>query len=251
MEVVVTARTARYHRPVRTSGRGFSLVELLVVIGIISVLMGILLPTVGSVRAHANQTKCASQLRQLGLALAVYANGHGGRLPMWGGWHVYPPGSSPEDEPGEAWTEQLTPFFVPPDSPVYNCPSFRAPLVTYFISGRWAAANRRRWMRLGEIRFAAQFVLAGETTNRHLYAPPDGTAQNRSTNDCDQDDALSPCALFPEDNGGFLAHRGGNNVLFGDLHVEAFRSFDPNRMTFDTRAMRAWADVPTTVAAAR
>ena len=104
--------------------RGFSLIELMVVIGIIAVLIGLLLPAIIRSRESARTIQCASQLRQLGQALANYANQFDGHLPAWSGWHVAGGDGTGEDEPGPGWTEQLAPFFVPPTSPVYNCPSF-------------------------------------------------------------------------------------------------------------------------------
>jgi prepilin-type N-terminal cleavage/methylation domain-containing protein len=60
---------------------GFTLVELLVVIGIIAVLVAILLPTMARVRAHAMSTKCLSNLRQIGQACQIYAGENKGFLP--------------------------------------------------------------------------------------------------------------------------------------------------------------------------
>ncbi len=62
-------------------GRGFTLIEMLVVIGIISVLISILLPVLNQAREAANQIKCASNLRNIGQAVAVYMTENSGALP--------------------------------------------------------------------------------------------------------------------------------------------------------------------------
>src|SRR3954453_6650709 len=61
--------------------KAFTLVELLVVIGIIALLISILLPALNKARESANRTACLSNIRQVGMAVLAYSNGNKGYFP--------------------------------------------------------------------------------------------------------------------------------------------------------------------------
>ncbi|NLX06388.1 MAG: type II secretion system protein [Phycisphaerae bacterium] len=64
-----------------TERKSFTLIELLVVVAIIAILVGILLPTLASVRQRATKVTCSSNLRQLGMAIQAYMQEHSQKYP--------------------------------------------------------------------------------------------------------------------------------------------------------------------------
>jgi prepilin-type N-terminal cleavage/methylation domain-containing protein len=67
----------------RSKARGFSLIELLVVLAIIAILIGFLMPALASSRATAMATQCQSNLRQIGLGMTNYAEANSDQLPYY------------------------------------------------------------------------------------------------------------------------------------------------------------------------
>jgi prepilin-type N-terminal cleavage/methylation domain-containing protein/prepilin-type processing-associated H-X9-DG protein len=227
-----------------THRRGFTLVELLVVIGLIALLIGMLMPSLTRVREYARTVQCASQLRQIGTAVYSYANNHRGWTPAWSNWHVAGGDGTGEDSPGPGWTERLErDLGAGPLSPIYNCPSFPEEYrINYFITGRYAAVTGRRAIKLTEIKLSTQFVLGGDCTQPKLYPPTFGTAFSNVEDDCDKDDATQNGVPFQGEPGGMNVHRGGNNILFADGHVALFGSFQPDAMTYHPTKLRDWAN---------
>lgn len=110
--------------------RAFTIIELLVVIAILSLLAAILLPVFLSVRAKSRQAVCTSNLHQIGLAVALYAQDFNGDAPLGGDlidvntnvWQTY--------DSGDYWTlaqnirplqEVLNPYTHSKD--IWHCPA--------------------------------------------------------------------------------------------------------------------------------
>ncbi len=90
--------------------RAFSLVELLVVIAIIGLLAALLLPAIQQARAAARRSECASNLRQVGLAMNQFIDTRGGRFP-----------DTSHTNPNKSWIYTIAPFMESVDS-IRICP---------------------------------------------------------------------------------------------------------------------------------
>jgi prepilin-type N-terminal cleavage/methylation domain-containing protein len=116
----------------KSSLHGFTLIELLVVIAIIAVLAGLLFPVFAKVRDKARQTSCASNLKQLGLAVSQYVQDYDEHYPMADlnisklGGHYNPytyEFPCNQDTDCSVWANAIYSYVKNYD--VYNCPSSR------------------------------------------------------------------------------------------------------------------------------
>jgi len=80
--------------------KGFSLMELLIVIAIVGTLLAILLPVLSQARDSARTAACADRLRQIGAGLMAYVNDHNG---------MFIPAASIGGAPQRFWFDELNP----------------------------------------------------------------------------------------------------------------------------------------------
>jgi prepilin-type N-terminal cleavage/methylation domain-containing protein/prepilin-type processing-associated H-X9-DG protein len=180
-------------RPDRHPGpaRGFTLVELLVVIAIIAVLIGLLLPAVQSAREAGRRMACVNNLKQIGLAVV---NHESARKLFPKGRDTRSPGGLPEGNPprlrqGYSWAFRLLPFMEQQgifdayvlSEPVYsatNARAMRTPVATYYCPSRRSPASDRNFdnngtLPAGGLGVAAGGDFAANAGAYYLYASPD------------------------------------------------------------------------------
>jgi prepilin-type N-terminal cleavage/methylation domain-containing protein/prepilin-type processing-associated H-X9-DG protein len=243
---------ATYYANIRTAAlvthRAFTIVEMLVVMGIIAVLISLLMPSLEKSRQSSVAVLCESNLRQIGMALNIYADRNQDHYPTWSSWEVYPNGSSSEDDNSAlGWTEQIMPGFVAPTNAIYRCPAFpQQAQINYFLETRWLYVHSPTLpcLKRSDITRSSVFILGGDCTGQELYGPPFGiNLTHPTTSDCDKTDEGVKCLVFKNELGGVNIHPNGNNVLFADNHVEAFQKYDSQKMTYSPHRMQDWTDI--------
>lgn len=241
-------------RPASQKAAAFTLVELLVVVGILTILIALLLPVVGRARRQAQEVKCAANLRTIGQALTMYTQQYGYYPSCW----TSPGSAAPANF--AIWPTRLR-IFLGGEQGVFYCPSQDQrcewkkgeaasthvagdvharygyepgePVLVdnrYFSYGYngWGTYTTRTepYKGLGpHVETISPNPLYRELKASRVQRPAQMIAIGDSTADAWSDYFISPIPTAQGSPPGSV-HRGGANLLFCDGHVEWYSQRD-------------------------
>jgi prepilin-type N-terminal cleavage/methylation domain-containing protein/prepilin-type processing-associated H-X9-DG protein len=216
---------------------GFTLIELLVVIAIIAILAAILFPVFAKAREKARQSSCASNLKQLSLAIMGYAQDYDETLVFtvavvpagYPGSHVVCPGNLGH------WTGATAPYVK--NTQVFICPSGKKPSFccdptprSYDLNA--ACAGLCAGYTMSQMPVPAQTIVIADSAYNRAFGP----VSNLNWDGSDSKGYVqgNPGRPMPHAPVGFLAYRhsDGINLGFLDGHVKWAKSGSLNEAMF-------------------
>ena len=213
--------------------RGFTLIELLVVIAIIAILAAILFPVFSRARAKARQASCISNLKQLGLAVDMYAQDYDEYLPPHN-----------DDEPPyptydwrwDTFIYRLTPYTK--NYQLTKCPddaAWKQPGTGVPQQDRWWSYDFNRGCEYGPQQpgYLSAFEVPADTVL--LF---DGSEEDEGVELTDQDSLdRNPAGWNPDNAKAYTRHSDGHNILWADGHVKWMKAG-----TVKTAQLTVWDD---------
>jgi prepilin-type N-terminal cleavage/methylation domain-containing protein/prepilin-type processing-associated H-X9-DG protein len=239
------------------SRRGFTLIELLVVIAIIAILAAILFPVFAQARDSARKVSCTSNLKQIGLAMLMYAGDYDETLP-WA--------ASNAVTPTMTWYDLVEPYVKvgargfgfdaqgQPQRPFYVCPNFSnqavpmlpgdpappvfsaaqvTPAMSYAVNGNLMPMGNRNlpgfWFPGRITSMAALQAPTSVVLAAHGMGTRPTVAGDDITTECLGNEDGVPAGAPPQqgNSGVYCAarfkHQGGSTYLLADGHVKWYR----------------------------
>jgi prepilin-type processing-associated H-X9-DG protein len=182
----------------------FTLVELVVTIGIIALLAALLLPALSKGKAQAQSSSCKSRLRQIGLALNMYASDTSRYPPMGGSF------------PYQTWADRLEPYYpLNWTNTSWNCPTYlaRNDSIHQWSNSFWSASYAYNWRGIvGAITWTGAPPSLSQTLG--LGQLPKNTAR--------EPEVLAPSEMYAvADTRPFVSHRLGQ--IIGQMRMTPWK----------------------------